>query len=158
METHLSHLRLAALQEGKKVFQILQRVDEVPGSSSKRGQPPRYQGRQVVACRNVLKSCYWCICVTACLGMKQMDEGLLITAGVMAAAAEAATDSNSGITLPPWYGGGGATTAFDNVNLLSAPRVEHERPFYCIEEGEQESPRRQQFATPRHVRPCDDTG
>ena len=27
----------------------------------------------------------------------------------------------------------GATTAFDSINLLSAPRVEYERPFYCFE-------------------------
>ena len=37
------------------------------------------------------------------------------------------------ITLSP---GAGPSTAFDNVNPLSAPRVEHERPFYCIEKGE----------------------
>ena len=86
--------------------------------------------------------------------MKQMDKGLLIAARVMAAAAEAAT-ATAASRCPLVRG---ATTAFDNVNLLSAPRVEHERPFYCIEEGQQESPRRQQFATPRDVRPCEDTG
>lgn len=34
--------------------------------------------------------------------------------------------SSSSITLP-------LDAAFDIVNLLSAPRVEHERAFYCIE-------------------------
>ena len=29
----------------------------------------------------------------------------------------------------------GATTAFDSINLLSAPRVEYERPFYRFEPG-----------------------
>ena len=50
----------------------------------------------------------------------------------MAAAAVA-----SCIHVAPWPLVRGATTAFENVNLLSAPRVEHKRPCYCIEKGEQ---------------------
>lgn len=33
----------------------------------------------------------------------------------------------------------GTNTAFDSINLLSAPRVEYERPFYRFEEGEHRS-------------------
>ena len=33
----------------------------------------------------------------------------------------------------------GINTAFDSNNLLSAPRVEYERPFYRFEEGERAS-------------------
>ena len=69
--------------------------------------------------------------------MKHMKKGLLITGG------HGGGSSSINITLSP--GAGGASTAFDNGNLLSAPPGEYERPFYCIEKGEQLS-QREQFA------------
>ena len=68
--------------------------------------------------------------------MKHMKKGLLIRGG------HGGGSSSINITLSP---AAEASTAFDNVNLLSAPRVEYERPFYCIEKGEQLS-QREQFA------------
>lgn len=47
--------------------------------------------------------------------------------------------------------GAGATTALEVINLLSAPQVEYERPFYCIEKGEQEAQQRRQHNSARHA-------
>ena len=100
--------------------------------SSKRGRPRgTYEvGGGVQNCV-IVRSRFEATGASACLGMKRMNEyALLITAKAMAAAAVA-----SRCPLSPLVRG--TTTAFDNVNLLSAPRVEHKRPCYYIEKGEQ---------------------
>ena len=52
--------------------------------------------------------------------------------------------------------GAEATTAFDNINLLSAPRIEQERSFYRFEEAS--SKQNSDGSSPRDCEPCDGTG